>query len=96
MKHLPQTPELVALAPRIIWFEPPEQALSNPIRFMAYLMTYGTIDELNIIKKYVGEDDFKEALINAPAGIFDKRSWSYWNVIYGFEPVPDMPKRKLS
>jgi hypothetical protein len=36
---LPFTAELLALAMRIIWFEAPAQALADPIRFMAYLMT---------------------------------------------------------
>ncbi len=95
MNPLPLTLELLTLAPHIIWFESPEKALSNPIRFMAYLMTYGTVEELNIIKKYVNDTDFREALINAPAGIFDKRSWVYWNLMYGFEPALKMPKRSF-
>ncbi len=95
MKPLPLTPELLKLAPYIIWFEPAEQALANPIRFMAYLMTYGTIEEINIIKKYVNDDNFKEALTNSPAGIFDKRSWAYWNLMFGFEPALKMPRRRF-
>jgi hypothetical protein len=45
MKPLPRTADLLGLAPRIIWFEPPEQALAEPIRFLTYVMTYGTLDE---------------------------------------------------
>jgi hypothetical protein len=33
MKPLPRNPDLLGLAPRVIWFEPPEQALVEPIRF---------------------------------------------------------------
>ncbi len=95
MKPLPLTPELLKLAPYIIWFEPAEQALASPIRFMAYVMTYGTFEEINIVKTYINDDDFKEALTNAPPGIFDKRSWNYWNLILDFEPALEMPKRRF-
>ena len=37
-----ETEELVELARRVIWFEPPSRALADPVRFLAYLMTYGT------------------------------------------------------
>jgi hypothetical protein len=36
MKPIPLTPETEAAARRIIWFEKPAKALSDPIRFMAY------------------------------------------------------------
>ncbi len=40
MRPIPPTAEVLGVARRIIWFEPPEQALANPIRFLAYAMTY--------------------------------------------------------
>jgi hypothetical protein len=95
MKPLPFDAELLALAPRIVWFEEPERALANPVRFLAYLMAYGTHDDVAIVKRYVGQEGFKEALEKAPAGIIDKRSWAYWNVMVGRYPVPPMPQRKL-
>lgn len=36
MKPIPLTPEITALARCIVWFEPPEKAVSDPVRFMAY------------------------------------------------------------
>ena len=95
MKPLPLTPELLAVAPRIIWFEPPEQALADPYRFMAYLMTYGTIAELAVVEKYVGAEGFREAIRHAPPGIMDPRSWAYWNLMADIDPVPPMPVRDL-
>jgi hypothetical protein len=38
-------------------------------------------------------DDFQEALEHAPPGIIDKRSWAYWNVMFGRYPAPPMPQR---
>src|SRR5277367_555404 len=40
MKAIPVTPLTLGIARRIIWFEPPDHALADPIRFMAYGMTY--------------------------------------------------------
>ncbi len=85
---LPLTRDLLDVAPRVIWFEPPEQALSNPIRFLAYLMTYGTLDEIAVVQCYLDLDDFREALEHAPPGIIDERSWVYWNTKVGALPGP--------
>ena len=95
MKALPCTDDLLAVAPQVIWFEPPEKALADPIRFLAYLMTYGTIDEIAVVRRYVDPDGFREALALAPPGIFDERSWAYWNVMFGHDPVPPMPRRLI-
>ena len=43
MKPLPHSSDLLAVAPHVVWFEPAEKALADPIRFLAYLMTYGTL-----------------------------------------------------
>jgi hypothetical protein len=93
MRPLPYTSDLKAIATRIIWFEPPERALADPVRFLAYLMTYGTIEDVALVKRHLGPDDFREALERAPPGIIDERSWAYWNVMTGRDPVPPMPRR---
>lgn len=90
-----RTPELDAVATRVIWFETADQALRYPTRFLAYLMTYGTLEEVLTAKKYFTDADFKAALENPPAGIFDIRSWHYWNGVYGREPVPPLPERVI-
>lgn len=95
MKPLPRNPELMALAPRVIWFEPPERALADPIRFLAYLMTYGTADDIAVVRRYLDADDFREALVHAPPGIIDERSWAYWNAMIGRYPAPPMPRRNI-
>ena len=88
-------PDLSALARRIVWFEPPEVALANPARFLAYLMTYGTVSDLEVARRHFSEDDFREALQAAPPGIFDPRSWAYWNLMMGRHPPPPMPRRVI-
>jgi hypothetical protein len=95
MKPLPSNPELLKVAPHIIWFEPAEVSLADPVRFLAYLMAYGTVDEIAVVRRYVSLDDFREALEHAPAGVMDERSWAYWNTKFGRYPVPPMPRRKF-
>ncbi|MFL6800023.1 MAG: hypothetical protein ACJ8F3_21745 [Xanthobacteraceae bacterium] len=62
MKPLPCAADLLAVAARIIWFEPPEQALADSLRFLAYLMTYGTLEEIAVVRRYVDLDDFRDAV----------------------------------
>jgi hypothetical protein len=87
--------EMRAVAKRVLWFEQPEEALSNPRRFLAYLMTYGTWEEVLTAKKYFADRDFEAVLEDPPAGIFDVRSWTYWNSVYKRDAVPPLPTRKI-
>jgi hypothetical protein len=93
MKPLPKSDDVLNVARNVIWFEPPERALAKPIRFLAYLMTYGTADEVATVMRYVSVEDFREALEHAPPGIFDERSWNYWNLMMDQYPPPPMPTR---
>lgn len=95
MKPIPATPRMLGVVPRIIWFEPPERALADPVRFMAYAMTYARHEDMRLIREYVSDEDFREALDRAPPGIIDPRSWAYWNSKMGRYPPPPLPKRNF-
>jgi hypothetical protein len=95
MNPLPLNADLLAVAPHVIWFEPPGRALADPVRFLTYLMTYGTAQDVAVVRRYVELGDFREALDHAPPGIMDERSWAYWNVMTGRYPVPPMPRRMI-
>jgi hypothetical protein len=95
MKPIPPTPRTLDVARRIIWFEPPEQALADPIRFMAYAMTYARHEDMQVIRQYACDDDFRAALDQAPPGIIDARSWAYWNSKIGRYPAPPLPVRRF-
>ncbi len=95
MIKLTPTPELLKLARRVIWFEPPKVALTDPVRFMAYAMRYATAEDMGVLLRRIGEDGLREALDRAPAGIIDPRSWAYWNVMIGRYPAPPMPMRTV-
>ena len=93
MKPLPYTPELLAVAERVVWFKPPGETLTDPIHFLAHVMTYGTLEDLRALVGVIGPNEFLEALDNAPPGVFDARSWAYWNLKCGRFPAPPLPAR---
>lgn len=95
MTSIPLTPETEAVARRVIWFEPPQEALMDPIRFMAYALAAATHEDLKVLRKYVTDDDLREVLDHAPPGIIDPRSRAYWNSKMGRYPAPPMPMRKF-
>ena len=94
MKRLPETVELLAVAERVVWFKPPAEALADPVHFLAHVMTYGTVEDLRALEGVIGPDEFREALDDAPPGVFDARSWAYWNLKCGRKPAPPLPVRQ--
>ena len=95
MISLPNTPELKAVARRVIWFEKPDDALQNPIHFLTYLLTYGTHEDVKSVRKYLTDSELLYVLDNVAPGIMDPRSWSYWNLMLNRYPPPPMPVRQL-
>jgi hypothetical protein len=95
MKSIPLNPETAAVARRVVWFEEPKDALQDSVRFLAYAMASATHEDMKVIRRYVSDDDFREALDKAPPGIIDPRSWAYWNSKMGRYPAPSLPKRDL-
>ena len=96
MKPLPVTPELLRVAQRVIWFEPPEQALTDPVRFLAHVMVFGTVEDLEALDGIAGRHEYCEVLNHAPRGLFDPRSWAYWNLVCGRHPAPPLPVRTFN
>jgi len=95
MKAIPLNPETETVARRIVWFESPAEALADPVRFVAYAAARATHEDMKVVRRYVNDEDFVEALDKAPPGIIDPRSWAYWNSKMGRYPAPPMPTRKL-
>lgn len=93
MKRLPNTPELLRVARRVIWFEEPEQALADPLQFLAHVMVFGSIADLHALRGIIGLDEYREVLEHAPPGVFDPRSWAYWNLVCGRHPATPLPVR---
>lgn len=86
-------PRLVDVARRLIWWESPEDALRRPSRFVAQAMTLGTWSDVEVIRAVYGETAMRAVLADPPPGVFDRRSWVYWHVRFGIDPVPPLPSR---
>lgn len=56
-------------------------------------MVFGTVEDLRALRGIVGKSDFREILEKAPPGVFDARSWAYWNLVCGRRPAPPLPAR---
>jgi hypothetical protein len=93
MKPLPDNAELRGVAERTVWYKAPRDALADTWNFIAHVLTYGTQEDVSALRRYLDLDDIREALDHAPPGVYDERSWSYWNAMVGRFPTPPMPKR---
>ncbi|MBI5394407.1 MAG: hypothetical protein HZA91_03835 [Verrucomicrobia bacterium] len=82
------------IAAELIWWQPPEVSLSQPVRFLAQVMALGTWQEVRTIQEAYGKDALREILNEAPPGVFDRRSWSYWHAVFGLSEPP-MPQRSF-
>jgi hypothetical protein len=90
------TPELRRVAERVVWFKAPDEALSDPRHFLAHVMVYGTPEDIATARAAVPPEAFEEVLEHPPPGVFDSRSWAYWNlVILGISPAPPIPPREF-
>jgi hypothetical protein len=90
--------DLLPLARKYIWWQPPEYALRDPHRLIAQVMNIGTHADVEVLRAALGDDAFKHALQTARAGEFSERSWHYWYLILGLathHTVPALPERKL-
>ena len=56
--HPPHSPELMAVATRMVWFKPPAATLANDVFFLDYLMVYGTAEDLTVARQRFDDDDF--------------------------------------
>lgn len=95
MKPLEPNDALYNAAQRIVWFEKPDEALADPVRFLAYAFRYATHEDMKLIRSQLSDDDLREALDRAPAGIIDPRSWAYWNLVLDRYPAPPLPARRF-
>ncbi|HKQ36534.1 MAG TPA: hypothetical protein VJ063_00570 [Verrucomicrobiae bacterium] len=86
---------LVPVAQRLCWWQSPEEALTDSVRFAAQVMVFGNWEDVQTTRAVFGDEHLKRTLRQAPAGVFDLASWHYWHYFFGMEPVPGLPCRKL-
>lgn len=74
----------------------PEEALRDDSRFLAQVMALGTWDDVAVAQAAYPVEVWRSVLRNAPAGVIDPRSWSFWHVRLGMMPIPPMPSRRFA
>lgn len=92
---LPETPELLAVARRVVWFKEPAQALRDAGHLISHALTFGTAEDVRILRQVVSDETLRVHLQHAPAGVFDARSWAYWTLMLDLPAGLPMPKRSL-
>ena len=93
MAPLPPTPELLAVARRIVWFKDPADALANPLELLAYAMSHCDDADMALLLGHVSLEGVAEVLDHAPPGIIDPPSWAYWNLRVGRSNPGPPPER---
>lgn len=94
MTPLPLTPDLILVAKRCVWFKSPVDALSNVDHLVAHVLTFGMHRDVQTLRAYLSDSELGDALDRAPPGIFDARSWAYWNwILLDRADPPPMPRR---
>jgi len=91
----PGSEELRHVARRVFWWLTPEEATADRLRLAAQVMTLGTWDDVQTTRVVLGEETFRRALLNAPSGVFDARSWVYWHRHFRISPIPPLPRREF-
>jgi hypothetical protein len=87
--------ELRRIAARVVWWEPPEAALSRLDAFLCRVMMLGGLADVQHIETLYGPARLREAIRAAPPGIFDVRSWHYWHLRLGLGDAGPLPVRRL-
>lgn len=82
--------ELRKIAEGVVWFHEPETTLRDPRLFLSHVMRYGTLEDVLVTNQYFSDADYHEILKNPPAGLFDERSWNFWHIRLGLNPIPNL------
>lgn len=91
----PYPAELLRIARKVVWFDPPEETLRDLKNFLAHLMVYGSPAEVAVVERYIMEDEFRKVLEDAPAGVFTTEAWQRWHERLGMTPAPPLPRRRF-
>jgi hypothetical protein len=86
--------QLVRIAKKVMWWENPSVALAQPLRFIMQVMALGNWRDVQVVRECLGWETFREALLKAEPGVFDKRSWAYWHAVFGL-PERVLPRRSF-
>jgi hypothetical protein len=82
------------LAERYVWWLEPAETLREPPILLRQILRLGTADDYVAARHAWGEAAFKSALVTAPPGALDKRSWMFWHRHYHLR-AKAFPRRRF-
>ena len=89
---------LKPFARKYIWWKAPEEALAMPEQVIAQVMNIGDYADVQSLVSQLGEEVLRKVLVQAQAGQFNERSWTYWHYRLGLsslEQIPPLPVRSF-
>ena len=90
--------DLTHFAGKYIWWMTPQEAAADPHRVIAQVMNIGTFEDATALRALVGDEQLKQAVLEARPGEFSERSWHYWHKVLGvcrFDKLPPLPVRRF-
>jgi hypothetical protein len=93
----PFSDSLNGFAKQVVWFMPADEALADTGYFLAHLMAKSTDDAYEHLRRrfpQFTDEDFVQALRNAPPGLFlYEDEWNTWNEKFGLIPPLPFPRK---
>jgi hypothetical protein len=83
----------VALAKRYVWWQGPAETLENVPQLLRQIMALGTPADYATALGLWGKNAFVCALLEAPPGALDDRSWYFWRRHFGLPEAPPPARR---
>lgn len=84
------------MAQKYVWWKEPAETLAEPVLLVAQMMTLGTLEDVRWMRSCTSEDELRAVLREPPVGVFNGRSWNYWQRHLNGEPVPPLPNRMVT
>jgi hypothetical protein len=91
---IPYPTDLIRIARKVVWYDQPEETLADLYTFLAHLMVYGSVADVEVTRQYIPAEEFRAALKKAPAGLFTQEAWHRWHEQFGM-PVQPLPRRQF-
>jgi len=92
----PHRDQALALAQKYVWWQTPPKTLAEPVLLVAQMMTLGTLDDTQWLLSHTTPDELRAVLRSPPVGVFNGRSWTYWQRRLNGEPIPPLPTRAVA
>ena len=73
--------ELLRVARRVNWYTSAEKVIANTPLFLSQIMARGGTSDIIFMNSRFSVEQKKEAYLNAPPGLFDRRAWAYWGLV---------------